>query len=112
YRGAVEHPAQGEHHRRGDHGREDRVDAGLPPQEPRHSRDQDEERALGDVDDPHDPEDQGQPGGHQRVHAADEDPEDEDLDELRHGLYFQSGFGLTTVLVVATAGGATTSTLL
>ena len=73
----VEQPADAEHHRR----RDDHASriGSIPvssPEPPGDERDQDQERALGDVDDVHDAEDQRQAGRHQRVDAADEQPED------------------------------------
>src|SRR6266540_4274001 len=95
---------------------EDRVEPGAPPQLEGEQRRQDQQGALGDVDDPHHAEHQGQAGGQQRVHPADEQTEDDGLDGVGHrlapnGQLFQSGLGATACSAVATSLGRTISDL-
>ena len=52
--------------------------------------DQDQQRAVRDVDDVHDAEDQRQPARHQGVDAADQQPEHECLHQLGHAFLFRS----------------------
>jgi hypothetical protein len=60
---------------------------------------------LGEVDDLHDAEYQGLTGGHERVHAGREDPEDESLDESVHGRQPpQFGFAATGWACATEAG--------
>jgi hypothetical protein len=54
------------------------------PDRVRQERREDQECPVRDVDDVHHAEDQRQARRHQRVHAADQQAEDDRLDELRH----------------------------
>jgi hypothetical protein len=80
----VEHISKSEHHRRGEHHGQQRVEPDAVPERPGQERGQDQEGAVRDVDHVHHAEDQREPGGEQRVGAADQQAEEEVLDELGH----------------------------
>ena len=80
----VDQPADGEHHRHDDGNRQERVKTQVLPQREGQKCRQHREGPVGEVDHPHDPEDQRQTRGHQRVERADEQAKDEGLDERGH----------------------------
>ncbi len=59
---------------------EEQVDAEVHRQVLAQVGAKDDQDPLGDVDDVHDPEDEGEPGRHQRIDPAGEDPADDGLE--------------------------------
>ena len=69
--------------------REQRGDRQRQAEKRDHRQDQEgrehDQVAMGEVDQPHDAEDQRQPGGEQRIEPAEQDALDEDVGERGHG---------------------------
>ena len=79
-------PAHREHDRCRDHDGDQRVDADGVPEPVGDEGSEHHEGAVGDVDHPHDTEDQGQPTRRQGVHATQQQAEDEGLEQFGHQL--------------------------
>jgi hypothetical protein len=76
----LEQPADAEHQRHHHRQRPQRVDGHGVDDRQGDERGHDRQVAVGQVDQPHHPEHQRQPGGEQRVQAAEQQPLDDDVD--------------------------------
>ena len=87
-RAVEQHMLQGEadreHHRHGQQRGEQRIDAEPARQRQDHERRQHDQVAMGEIDQPHDAEDQRQAGGEQRIEAAEQDALDDRVEPVQH----------------------------